>query len=204
MSGHLTQNGNRQEEFLYDPELLEGLDYKHSLVKQGSSGSGLSVDESLRIRPLSTDDFDKGYLKILSQMTLVGDISKEQFLRRFHEMKARPDTYYVTVVEDLSTGAVVAAASLVTELKFIRNTALRGRLEDVVVDDGYRGRSLGKLVVQTIVLLAEKMGCYKITLDCKDELIKFYTSNGFHQEPGNSNTMSIRFNAGPDGCRGAS
>ncbi|XP_064484677.1 probable glucosamine 6-phosphate N-acetyltransferase isoform X2 [Ornithodoros turicata] len=183
MSGHLTQNGNRQEEFLYDPELLEGLDYKHSLVKQGSSGSGLSVDESLRIRPLSTDDFDKG---------------------RFHEMKARPDTYYVTVVEDLSTGAVVAAASLVTELKFIRNTALRGRLEDVVVDDGYRGRSLGKLVVQTIVLLAEKMGCYKITLDCKDELIKFYTSNGFHQEPGNSNTMSIRFNAGPDGCRGAS
>lgn len=116
-------------------------------------------------------------------------------------MKACPNTYYVTIVEDESTGAVIAAASLVTEMKFIRNTALRGRLEDVVVSDEYRGRQLGKLVVQTVLLLAERLGCYKITLDCKDSLIKFYGSNGFQQEPGNSNTMSIRFGDGSPGTR---
>ena len=34
-------------------------------------------------------------------------------------MKSRPGTYYVTVLEDVNTGKIVGAATLVVELKFI-------------------------------------------------------------------------------------
>ena len=34
-------------------------------------------------------------------------------------MKSRPGTYYVTVLEDVKTGRIVGAATLVLELKFI-------------------------------------------------------------------------------------
>ena len=34
-------------------------------------------------------------------------------------MKSRPGTYYVTVLEDVKTGKIVGAATLVLELKFI-------------------------------------------------------------------------------------
>ena len=34
-------------------------------------------------------------------------------------MKSRPGTYYVTVLEDVNTGKIVGAATLVLELKFI-------------------------------------------------------------------------------------
>lgn len=54
----------------------------------------------------------------------------------------------------------------------------RGQLEDVVVDDTYRGKQLGKLIVVTVTLLAEYLGCYKMTLNCKDKLIPFYRSIG--------------------------
>ena len=38
---------------------------------------------------------------------------------RFYAMKSRPGTYYVTVFEDVGTGTIIGAATLVVELKFI-------------------------------------------------------------------------------------
>lgn len=108
-------------------------------------------------------------------------------------MKACPNTYYVTVIEDTLTNQIVGSATLVVEQKFIHECALRGRLEDVVVSDDYRGKQLGKLIIATVTLLAQHLNCYKITLDCKDNMIPFYTRLGYTLEPGNSNHMQIRF-----------
>lgn len=44
-------------------------------------------------------------------------------------------------------------------------------------------------------LLALELGCYKMTLECKDKLIQFYTSLGYVLEPGNGNSMQIRFDS---------
>lgn len=33
-------------------------------------------------------------------------------------------------------------------------------------------------IVVTVTLLAQVLGCYKMTLECKDKLIQFYTSLG--------------------------
>lgn len=63
----------------------------------------------------------------------------------------------------------------------------------MVVNNTYRGKQLGKLIVVTVSLLAEYLGCYKMTLNCKDKLIPFYKSLGYLQEEGNSNSMNIRF-----------
>ena len=45
------------------------------------------------------------------------------FPERFNKMKASDDTYYVTVIEDVNSGAVIGSASLVKEQKFIHNCA---------------------------------------------------------------------------------
>lgn len=87
------------------------------------------------------------------------------FTARFSQMKASGD-YYVTVIEDTRKNQIIGAASLIIERKFIHNCAVvsqesspvqysythsysftlqRGRLEDVVVNDTYRGKQLGKL-----------------------------------------------------------
>lgn len=44
----------------------------------------------------------------------------------------------------------------------------------------------------TVSLLAQEVGCYKMSLDCKDKLIKFYETLGYKLEPGNSNAMNMR------------
>jgi glucosamine-phosphate N-acetyltransferase len=98
---------------------------------------------------------------------------------RFAEMRAKGD-YYVTVIEDLRSNKIIGSA-------------IRAHLEDVVVDDTYRGKQLGKLIVVTVTLLAEVIGCYKMSLECKDKLIPFYRSIGYVDEKGNSNSMTLRY-----------
>ena len=63
---------------------------------------------------------------------------------------------------------VVGAATLVVEQKFIHGCSQVGRVEDVVVSDKYRGRQLGKLMVSVAIIMARKLDCYKVTLNCTD------------------------------------
>ncbi len=44
----------------------------------------------------------------------------------------------------------------------------------------------------TKIQLAKRLGCYKVTLNCTDQLIKFYSALGFVPEPSNSNCLTIR------------
>lgn len=53
--------------------------------------------------------------------------------------------YFVTVIEDTRINQLIGSATLVIEHKFIHDCGLRARLEDVVVNNTYRGKQLGKL-----------------------------------------------------------
>ncbi|CAK9813544.1 Probable glucosamine 6-phosphate N-acetyltransferase [Anthophora quadrimaculata] len=165
---------------LFNPNVLERLSLTHI--------------EGLLIRPLKSGDYDRGFLQLLSQLTEVGNVSREQFLNNFRMMK-NTGSYYIIIIEDISIGKVIASSTLVVEQKFIHNCASRGRLEDVVVNNKYRGKHLGKLIVKIVLQLAHYLRCYKLSLDCKDHLIPFYESLGFKREPSNANCLNMRFPA---------
>ena len=55
-----------------------------------------------------------------------------------------------------------------------------------------RGRQLGKLLLATLTLLARRQGCYKVTLNCADPMVKFYNGFGFRCEEGDANFMALR------------
>merc|ERR1712154_462406 len=127
---------------LFPTSILSDLDISNAEAKFEPPLSIKNPGDDLRIRALCLEDYDRGFLQILGQLTTVGEISREQWVQRWGEMKQCPDTYYV----------IVSVASL----------------------------------------LAVKLGCYKVTLNCDDAMIKFYSSLGYKSEAGNSNYMCIR------------
>lgn len=151
-------------------------------------------NRGLIARPLQLDDYENGYLELLRGLTEVGNVTKSEYEQRFTLMKQFNqvgDHYVIVVIEDIETKKVVGASTLRLELKFIHQCATKGMLEDVAVLNSYRGKQIGEIVVKIIVELAhESYKCYKLSLDCKDELIKFYKKNGFNY---NCNTLTIRF-----------
>uniref|UniRef100_A0A8R1Y6E1 Glucosamine 6-phosphate N-acetyltransferase n=1 Tax=Onchocerca volvulus TaxID=6282 RepID=A0A8R1Y6E1_ONCVO len=145
------------------------------------------VPEGYHLRPLMSTDYRRGYLELLSQLTVVGDVTEEMFLRRFSLMRSTsPPSYYIIVIEHKEIKRVVASATLVLEWKFIHDTGCRGRIEDVVVDKSIRGQHFGMLLNQHLVALARYIGVYKLSLECKDELISFYKQFGFQKDEGNN------------------
>jgi len=170
-------------EFLYDSSILSDLPSAKELSAK---------DKSLYFRPLQSDDYNRGYIELLKQLTSVGDVTELDFKERFRELKSSNETYYHTVIVDSSTDQIVGSATLIKERKFIHKCANRGIIEEVIVSDKYRGKSLGKLIVKCLIELGKFLGCYKITLNCTDNMLRFYKNLEFVAEENNANFLVIR------------
>ncbi|KAK9811248.1 hypothetical protein WJX72_000631 [[Myrmecia] bisecta] len=133
---------------------------------------------SLVARELEAADYHKGFLGLLSQLTVVGTITEAAFAERLEHLKRLGD-YLTVVVEDTSTGKIAATATLVVERKFVHQCGLAGHVEDVVVDAGYRGQKLGQRVVERLLEEAQARNCYKVILNCTDANAPFYAKCGF-------------------------
>lgn len=148
------------------------------------------VPANLKVRPLAKNDFSNGYLDLLAQLTSVGNLSQEAFEKQFEAMERSVPNYYIVVIEDTITQKIVGSATLVLEMKFIHDAGCRGRVEDVVVDQKKRGQNLGALLLRTLVSLGKSLGVYKLSLECKPELVPFYSKFGFQDDV---NFMTQRF-----------
>jgi glucosamine-phosphate N-acetyltransferase len=127
-------------------------------------------------RKLEESDYHKNYLQLLSQLTQVGHISPEEFSNILAKIQSQ-----IWVFEDTTVNKIVASASIFLEQKFIHGGGIVAHLEDVVVDQSYRGAQLGQKLIANIVDIAKNSGAYKIIADCKPELLSFYSKNGFEK-----------------------
>ena len=75
-----------------------------------------ALPDSYTIRPLQRSDFGLGFLDVLRVLTTVGDVSKQEFEKRFDEMKAGAGGYHVLVILD-GEQKIVGTGALIVERK---------------------------------------------------------------------------------------
>ena len=101
-------------------------------------------------------------------------------MQRFSEMFPRlQDVHKIVVIEDLNEKRVIGTGSLVIERKFTRELGICGHIEDIVVSEAYRGKNLGRRLIEVLKALAQANQCYKVILDCAQTNIEFYKKCGF-------------------------
>ncbi|KAJ4817729.1 hypothetical protein LUZ62_030295 [Rhynchospora pubera] len=142
-------------------------------------GSMPLVEENLPIRRLEISDHKKGFVELLSQLTVCPPLSESEFQARFSEIANLGDSHYICVVEDPTTERIIGTGSVFIEKKFIRGGSKVGHVEDVVVAKSARGLHLGQRIVKHLVDHAKAAGCYKVVLACAPELREFYEKCGF-------------------------
>lgn len=180
MAATATSLSSGDSEALFVDTFIKKMDFTGcSFVKNGQSYP--SAGPGLTARPLCRSDYSRGYLNLMAGLTKVGNYSKEIFEAQFEAMKRQIGAYYIVVIQD-SSAKLVASATLLIEHKFIHGAALRGRIEDVVVDKDYRGSRLGLYLLELLTQLGKHLGCYKLTLDCKPGLEEFYKKCGYSNE----------------------
>lgn len=137
-----------------------------------------SAGADVVVRPLEFDDNKKGFFTILSQLTSAPELSQDHYMERFMAMRASKH-YYTVVAEHLPTKKIVATATMMIEIKFIRGGHITGHIEDVCVDSSMRGRHLGVKLMHALQAIGKELGCYKVILDCSNDNVKFYERCGF-------------------------
>ncbi|GLT94701.1 hypothetical protein SLE2022_124300 [Rubroshorea leprosula] len=144
--------------------------------------SSVAGEESFRVRKLEISDKAKGFIDLLQQLSVCDSVSDKEFEDRFQELRSYGDDHLICVIEDDSSGKIVATGSLLIEKKFLRNCGKVGHIEDVVVDGSARGKQLGKKIIEFLTDHARAMGCYKVILDCSEDNRGFYEKCGFKKK----------------------
>jgi len=136
-----------------------------------------SLPTGYTLRPLYKSDYSE-FLDVLRVLTTVGDISEEEWSKRYDWMAARNEEYFTLCITD-DKGKVVAVGSLIVEKKFIRNLGQVGHIEDIAVLENQQGKRLGLKMIHALDHISEKVGCYKSILDCSEKNQGFYEKCGY-------------------------
>src|SRR5467141_3588814 len=143
-----------------------------------NSASGLGRQQ-YKVRELRDEDISKGFIDTLANLSDIGGLAPAEARRLFKAMKGHPTYhFFVAVAND---GQVIGATTLLVEQKFIHRGGFVGHIEDVVVRKGHEGKGVGGSVVRAAVEKAKELGCYKVILDCKADLVDFYKKLGFSE-----------------------
>ena len=124
---------------------------------------------NIKIRILNKDDYDQ-YFDLINIFRET-NFTKEDFINNLLKINNDSNIWVIELNNQL-----IATGTILYEYKFIHNISKIAHIEDICVDNNYRGKNYGKILVNYLIDEAEKENCYKVTLYCKEYLEKFYKS----------------------------
>ncbi|OYW11587.1 MAG: GNAT family N-acetyltransferase [Planctomycetales bacterium 12-60-4] len=136
----------------------------------------MTESAELTIRPMYATDLRRGFLVALASLKPC-ELTDEQAIAVFRRRMRQKIMTYVAMLDD----RVVGTASLIIEPKFINTGGIVGHIEDVAVHQAYQHHGVGGKLVRHILEVCRVQGCYKVILDCADDVIPFYEKLGFHR-----------------------
>jgi glucosamine-phosphate N-acetyltransferase len=142
-----------------------------------------------QVRELEKKDLDSnlGYLETLKNLTEVKELPIERLEEIFDKIKEQGTCIFVAVKDD---GQIIGATSLLLEQKFTHGGVLAGHIEEVATRKGYEGMGVASTLIKKAIEVAQENNCYKLILDCEDNLIPFYEKFDFKEK---GNYMRIDF-----------
>jgi glucosamine-phosphate N-acetyltransferase len=132
------------------------------------------------IRQIRKDDYEKQYLHLLQQLTTIepDKITKDDFDSFIDNLN---NNHVIFVIEHQETNTIIGSATLLVEHKIIHNMGIVCHIEDVVIDNKFRGENLGKRLINELIRISKELNCYKIILDCAKHNVPFYEKCGFKE-----------------------
>jgi N-acetylglutamate synthase-like GNAT family acetyltransferase len=103
----------------------------------------------------------------------------EQYYFSFDEINEDKNNYLI-IVED--AGKIIGTSQLTIITYLTYQGGKRGQIEGVRIDELYRGRGIGKIMIEWAISKAREIGCHlvQLTMDKQRlETIEFYKKLGF-------------------------
>lgn len=140
------------------------------------------------VRNLCKDDYDSNYLQLLGQDFTINEDAISS--SAFNDYVSNLHTNHQIIVIEHNSNDIIGSSTIFIETKLIHNFGKVAHIEDVIVHTEFRGKGLGKLLLDKCIEIAKQNECYKIILDCSDNNCKFYENCGLMKK---GNQMALYF-----------
>jgi glucosamine-phosphate N-acetyltransferase len=142
---------------------------------------------------LSSTDYHRGHIKVLSVLTLAPDPGFTAWVNHFNAIKNTASSpqpadgslhpkpavgisegikssqvYFPIVIVSRANDQIVGTGTVFMEKKFLRGLSTVGHIEDIAVDKSQQGKKLGLRIIQALTGISEGLGAYKTILNCSD------------------------------------
>jgi len=119
------------------------------------------------------------YLSLLSELTISPNIDDDKFIEnisKIHDIGTIIICYSGSPKDNFN---LIASGTIIFEPKIIRNGYNVGHIEDIVVTKSKRGQGISNIILSMLQNIARENNCYKIILDCSEDVKNVYIKNGF-------------------------
>lgn len=139
------------------------------------------MSKKYNFRKINFLDYDKNILELLNQLSIIGEVSRDNFNDFINKINNN-DNIHIFVAENENKNKIIAHGTIIFENKLIHSNGKVAHIEDIVIDKDERKNGLGKELINYLINFSKENNCYKIILDCKEELYNFYSKCGFEKK----------------------
>ena len=125
------------------------------------------------------------YNEINKEFNDKNEIVSELQLKEYIDNMPNNQTTYV-LYDDKE---IIGCGTIIISSKMIHNHSKIGHIEDVFIRNNYQSQGNGKILIEALIQRCKNEGCYKVILDCKEELKPFYERCGLE----NKNIQMCRY-----------
>lgn len=123
------------------------------------------------------------HLSLLSELSIITELDTNLYLEQVKKIGSMGNIFVSYIDNPLSENFdIIASGTIIIEPKLIRGGKSVGHIEDIVVSEEYRGNGISKNILEMLKNVAREKDCYKVILDCDQEIKKVYNSSGFEEK----------------------
>lgn len=134
----------------------------------------------LNAYPNLIEKIKEQYLVLLSELTTTSYIETTLFLKNIERISEIGAIIVGIIDNSLDNIEIIASGTIIIEPKIIREGKNVGHIEDIVVAKHMRGKGISSRILTILKLFARESNCYKVILDCNDNIKNVYIKNGFY------------------------
>ena len=130
-------------------------------------------------------------LELYRQLSSINNIISESATKTIWESIQKQNIKYFVAKEN---GKIIASCYICVIPNLTRNGRPIGFIENVITDEAYRRKGIGRVVMENAIKYAKELNCYKILLQSgskRTDAHRFYESLGFDGE--SKKAYEIRF-----------
>lgn len=120
------------------------------------------------------------YLLLLSELTVTNYIETSLFVKNVERISETGSIIVGVIDNSPNNIEIVASGTIIIEPKIIREGRNVGHIEDIVVSKEMRGKGISQQILDILKLIAREKNCYKVILDCDENVKNVYIKNGFN------------------------